>query len=132
MAFFAALTSGVALLEPAVAHTSEQFKISKAKAAIACGTLMLLFGFGSLYSLEFLDFLDTGLTAPILLPFSALMVVLFVGWRLDRSIIDAELNHNDRGLGNFLLLMVRYIAPLMILIILVAGVRDKYFPTLTV
>lgn len=132
MAFFAALTSGVALLEPAVAHASEQLKISKAKAAIICGALMLLFGFGSLYSLEFLDFLDTGLTAPILLPFSALMVVLFVGWRLDRGIIEAELNHNDRRLGNFLLLMVRYIAPLMILIILIAGVRDKYFPAVPV
>lgn len=130
MAFFAALTTGVALLEPAVAHTSEQQKISKAKAAIGCGVVMVIVGFGSLYSLKFLDFLDTGLTAPILLPFSALMVVLFVGWRLDRSIIDAELSDGDRGLGNFLLVMVRYVAPLMITVILIAGIRDKYFPTL--
>ncbi len=130
MAFFAALTTGVALLEPAVAHASEQLKISKAKAALGCGAMMVLVGFGSLYSLTFLDFLDTGLTAPILLPFSALMVVVFVGWRLDRSIIDAELSERDRGLGNFLLVMIRYVAPIMITIILIAGIRDKYFPTL--
>jgi len=96
MAFFSALTTGVALLEPSVAHASEHLKISKAKAAIYVGIVMILVGFGSLFSIEFLDFLDGGLTAPILLPLSALLVVLFVGWRLDKSIIDAELSDNDR------------------------------------
>jgi len=127
MAFFSALTTGVALLEPSVAHASEHFKISKAKAAIYVGIVMILVGFGSLFSIEFLDFLDGGLTAPILLPLSALLVVLFVGWRLDKSIIDAELSDNDRKLGKFLLLMIRYLAPLMITIILVAGIQQKYF-----
>jgi len=127
MAFFSALTTGVALLEPSVAHASEHLKISKAKAAIYVGIVMILVGFGSLFSIEFLDFLDGGLTAPILLPLSALLVVLFVGWRLDKSIIDAELSDNDRKLGKFLLLMIRYLAPLMITIILVAGIQQKYF-----
>jgi NSS family neurotransmitter:Na+ symporter len=127
MAFFSALTTGVALLEPSVAHASEQLKISKAKAAISIGILMIIVGFGSLYSMPFLDFLDGGLTAPILLPFSALLVVLFVGWRLDQSIIDAELSDSDRRLGKFLLLMIRYLAPLMITIILIAGIEQKYF-----
>jgi NSS family neurotransmitter:Na+ symporter len=127
MAFFSALTTGVALLEPSVAHASEQLKISKAKAAISIGILMIIVGFGSLYSMPFLDFLDGGLTAPILLPFSALLVVLFVGWRLDQSIIDAELSDSDRRLGKFLLLMIRYLAPLMIAIILIAGIEQKYF-----
>jgi len=127
MAFFSALTTGVALLEPSVAHASEHFKISKAKAAIYVGVVMVAVGFGSLFSIEFLDFLDGGLTAPILLPFSALLVVLFVGWRLDKNIIDAELSDSDRKLGNFLLLMIRYLAPLMITIILIAGIQQKYF-----
>ncbi|MFQ3244352.1 MAG: NSS family neurotransmitter:Na+ symporter [Arenicella sp.] len=127
MAFFSALTTGVALLEPSVAHVAEQLKISKVKAAISVGLLMLIVGFGCLYSIEFLNFLDGGLTAPILLPFSALLVVLFVGWRLDKSIIDAELSDSDRQLGKFLLLMIRYLAPLMISIILIAGIQQKYF-----
>ncbi len=127
MAFFSALTTGVALLEPSVAHTAEHFKINKAKAAIYVGIVMIVVGFGSLYSTEFLDFLDGGLTAPILLPLSALLVVLFVGWRLDKNIVDAELSDNDRKLGKFLLLMIRYLAPLMITIILIAGIQQKYF-----
>lgn len=127
MAFFAALTTGVALLEPSVAHLSEETKMSKAKAALVMGAAMILVGLGCLYSIEFLDFLDTGLTAPILLPFSALMVVLFVGWRLDRTIIANELSDEDRKLGEFLLLLVRYVAPIMISIILIAGIVDKYF-----
>ena len=127
MAFFSALTTGVALLEPSVAHASEQLGISKAKAAILVGSAMILIGLGSLYSIEFLDFLDGGLTAPILLPLSALIVVLFVGWRLDKKIITAELSESHQKLGQFLLLMIRYLAPLMITVILVAGIHQKYF-----
>ena len=127
MAFFAALTTGVALLEPSVAHASEHFKISKVKAANIVGIVMILVGFGSLFSLEFLDFLDTGLTAPLLLPFSALMIVLFVGWRLDKAIISDEFTQEDRKLGEFLLFMIKYVAPIMISVILVAGIQDKYF-----
>ena len=127
MAFFAALTTGVAMLEPAVAHLSEQFKIAKSKAALYVGLPMIAVGFICLYSLEFLDFLDTGLTATILLPFSALIGVLFVGWRLDRAIIDSELSSDDRAFGHFLLFLVRYVAPIMIMVILLAGIRAKYF-----
>jgi len=129
MAFFAALTTGVAMLEAPVAHVAEQLKTSKAKAALIVGIPMVAVGYGSLYSMQFLDFLDGGLTAPILLPFSALMGVLFVGWRLDRTITDAELGSDDQALGHFLLFFIRYVAPLMITIILFAGIRAKYFPT---
>ncbi|MEM7358345.1 MAG: sodium-dependent transporter [Pseudomonadota bacterium] len=130
MAFFAALTTGVAMLEVPAAYVAEQFNLTKAKAAIYMGIAMVAVGFVCLYSMDFLNFLDGGLTAPILLPVSALMVVLFVGWRLDRAIIEAEFTDEDRKLGNFLLLLVRYVAPVMIALILFAGVRDKYFPTL--
>jgi NSS family neurotransmitter:Na+ symporter len=87
-------------------------------------------GFVCLYSPAFLDFLDVGLTAPVLLPLSALMVVLFVGWRLNRAVIEAEFTDADRKLGHFLLFFVRYVAPVMITLILIAGIRDKYFPGL--
>lgn len=127
MAFFAALTTGVAMLEPAVSHIAEQFKASKAKAALYVGIPLIAVGFISLYSLTFLDFLDSGLTAPILLPFSALAGVLFVGWRLDRTITESELSHDDRTIGHFLLFLVRYVAPLMITIILYVSIRSEYF-----
>lgn len=130
MAFFAALTTGVAMLEVPAAHLSEQFKITKARSAIYMGVAMIAVGFVCLYSPGFLDFLDVGLTAPVLLPLSALLVVLFVGWRLDRAIMEAEFSDADRKLGHFLLFFVRYVAPVMITLILIAGIRDKYFPGL--
>jgi SNF family Na+-dependent transporter len=60
MDFFTALTTGCDLLEPAVAHLTEQKKFSKAKAAIIAGAVMISVGFSSLYSITFLDFLGCG------------------------------------------------------------------------
>ena len=130
MAFFAALTTGVAMMEVPVSHLAETKNISKAKAALIVGALLVIVGFGSLYSMAFLDFLDTGFTGPILLPFSGLVVVLFVGWRLNNTIIDEQFDDDDRALGNFLLLFVRYVAPIMIFLIMVVGIKGKYFPDL--
>lgn len=129
MGFFAALTTGVALLEPSVAHLAEETSMNKAQAALTVGLAMIVVGFGCVFSMEFLDFLDGGLTAPILLPFSGLVVVLFIGWRLDRAIIDGQLTDEDRRFGQVLLFLIRYVAPIMIAVILVAGIQNKYFPS---
>ena len=130
MAIFAALTTGVALLEPAVAHASEQLGIGRGRATIYLGITAIVLGFGSLYSLQFMDLLDSKLTAAILMPFSALLIVVFVGWRLNRTIYDAEFSEQDRTLANFLLFMLKYVAPIMITVILLAGIQSNYFPTL--
>ena len=127
MAFFAALTTTVSLIEPTAEHVSEQFGITKPRAALICGAGIVALGAGSLYSLQFMDFLDTGLTAPIMLPFSALVIVLFVGWRLKASILDDQLDEKDKALAGFLLLLVRYLAPIMITIIMVYGIVERYF-----
>lgn len=130
MATFAALTTAVAFLEPCVAYITERYGIVRSRAALYVGIAMLGVGFICLHSMDFLNFLDGGLTATITLPLSALILVLFVGWRLDKKIIDAELSDADRKLGAVLLVLIRYIAPLMISIIFIAGIRDKYFPDL--
>ncbi len=126
MAFFAALTTAVALLEPAVAHIAEEFKMEKFRAALIGGAIMTLIGLGSLYSLEFLDFLDQGLTAPITLPLSALIIVIFLGWRIERKLLEHEFTEADAKLGRGLLFIMKYIAPLLITSILLAGIHDRY------
>ena len=127
MALFAALTTGVALIEPMTAHISEQLKLSKAKAALITGSAMIALGFGSLFSGEFMDFLDKDLTANVLLPFSALLIVSFVGWRMNQKILNDEIGAQDLGLAKFLLFMTRFFAPLMIAVILISGIIDSYF-----
>ena len=127
LAFFAAITSSVSLLEPSVAWVSEQFKLTKAKAAWITGAAVLTLGFGSVYSAEFFDFIDTGLVGPIIAPLSALLVVLFTGWRLNKEILDQELGGEGEALGRFLMIFVKYAAPVFVGIVLIMGIVDRWF-----
>lgn len=126
LAFFAAITSSVSLLEPSVAFVAEKFNITKSKAAWITGALITTVGFGSLYSSEFFDFIDTGLAGPILAPLSALLIVLFTGWRLKASIIDQEIGGEGEKLGRFIMFFVRFIAPVFMTFVLVYGIYGKY------
>ena len=126
LAFFAAITSSVSLLEPSVAWVSEQFKLTKAKAAWITGGAMIALGFCSVFSMKFFDFIDTGLVGPIIAPLSALLVVLFTGWRLNQKIIDEELGGEGEALGRFLMIFVKYIAPVFMGLVLISGIWSKY------
>jgi NSS family neurotransmitter:Na+ symporter len=126
LAFFAALTTALALLEPTAEYIKERTGITKQKAALYGGLGVMAVGSICLFSMDFLNFLDVDVTATIMLPLSALLVVLFVGWRLDKLILDDQLSADERALGRFLLIMVKYIAPLMIATILFAGISDRY------
>lgn len=127
LAFFAAITSSVSLLEPTTAYVAEKLKVSKAKAAWISGGAITALGLGSLYSPKFFDFIDTGLAGPILAPLSALLIVLFTGWRLKKAIIDEEIGGEGEALGRFIMIFVRWIAPVFMGIVLVLGIWDKYF-----
>lgn len=126
LAIFAAVTSSISLLEPIVAWVAEKFSMTKKKAAWIMGGLMVLFGLGSVVSQAFFDFIDTGLTGPIMLPLSALLVVLFTGWRLNKKIIAGELHEHDKALGGMLLFLTRYVAPIFVTAVLVYKIYDKY------
>lgn len=126
LAFFAAVTSSVSLLEPSVAYLAEKAKLTKAKAAWITGAAIMALGLVSLYSLEFMDFLDGGLAGPILAPLSALLIVLFTGWRLNKAILAEELSGPGEALGKFVLFFVRFIAPLFMGIVLFFGTWDRW------
>ncbi len=125
LAFFAAITSSISLLEPSVAWVAEQFKLTKAKAAWFTGGAIVALGFGSVYSQAFFDFIDTGLVGPIIAPLSALLVVLFTGWRLDKKILDEQLGGEGEALGRFLMIFVKYVAPIFVGFVLLSGVLSK-------
>ena len=127
MAFFAALTTAIALLEPMVAQLSEQTGKSRSFAACAAGSVMTVIGLVCLFSLEFLDFLDKTLTTTFMLPVAALLVVSFVGWRLDRQIVEDEIAIKDSRLAQCLMICTKYVSPLLITIVFVAGVHSRYF-----
>lgn len=130
LAFFAAVTSSVSLLEPSVAYLAEKLKIAKAKAAWITGAAIMALGLLSLYSLEFMDLIDGGIAGPILAPLSALLVVLFTGWRLNKAILAQELSGPGEALGKFILFFVRFIAPVFMGIVLVFGTIDRWIAPL--
>lgn len=131
LAFFAAITSSVSLLEPSVAFVSERFKMSKAKAAWVAGAAMIAVGLISVFGVApggdtyALDAIDT-FTGQVMLPLAGLLIVLFVGWRVDKSIIATEFAGSE-GLGNALLILTRFVAPIFVGVVFVSSVYGAYF-----
>ncbi len=130
LAFFAAITSSVSLLEPSVAYLAEKTGWKKAKAAWVTGGAIALLGLVSLYYSSFFDFIDTGLTGPILAPLSALLIVLFTGWRLNKAILAQELDGPGRALGQFIMIFVKYVAPIFMGLVLILGIYGKWIAPL--
>ena len=134
LAFFAAITSSVSLLEPSAAFVQERFNMSKAKAAWIMGAIMIAIGLISVFGQTadnptfMLDAID-GFTGNVMLPLAGLLIVIFVGWRLDRAIV-AEQFAGSEALGNVLLALTKYVAPLFVLIVLASSVWQTYLRAL--
>tara|TARA_R110000824_G_scaffold163733_5_gene339519 strand:+ start:4353 stop:5822 length:1470 start_codon:yes stop_codon:yes gene_type:complete len=136
MVFFAALTSSVALLEASVSWAIGRFKKPRWLVTIILGGLAFLIGawasfsFNSQADFHPFDFMVFSgqpvfgiideLTAKILLPTSALLVAIFVGWVADRRLIDSE-NGLDGNLHRTWLFLVRWLCPVVISAILLFG-----------
>ena len=128
----AALTSTISLHEVATAYVHEEHKVSRKRAAIIVSAGVMVLGiisslsFGLLKDftiggLNFFDLLDY-LTAKIMLPFGGLLVSLFVGWRIDKKILKAELtNHGSASFYFFTTyaFLLKYIAPIAITLIFI-------------
>ncbi len=127
LAIFAAVTSSISLLEPTVAWLIEKFNISRVTAASIAGLAMWGLGFGSIYFVGFMDVIDKQLTGAILLPLTGLLAILFVGWRMKKAIVNEQMHGVSPGLQKFMIVLVRYVAPIFVLIVLLAGIHDKYF-----
>ena len=132
----AALTSSISMCEVGVAYLVEEKGMSRLKATllIFAGTWTL----GTLCSLSFgplsevhlfgdtiFDFCDK-LTSNYLMTFGSLLFVLFVGWKMDRAAVCREFTNNGTLRANsflfgLLYFLIRYIAPVVILIIFVTS-----------
>ena len=124
LAFFAAITSSVSLLEPSAAFVKERFNVSKAKAAWIVGALMILIGLISVFGqtadnpTAALDAID-GFTGQWMLPLAGLLIVIFVGWRLDRAIINEQFEGSE-ALGKVLLMFTKFVAPVFVALVLLS------------
>ena len=127
----AALTSTISLHEVVTAYLNERFTISRNRAAmlvtgfcVATGILSSL-SLGAwdakFFSLSFFDLLDF-VTAKLMLPLGGLLVCLFVGWYLKRSVSYEELTNYGLQKATYFpvyMFILRYFAPIAITLIFV-------------
>lgn len=125
----AALTSTLSLHETVTAFLHEQ-GLTRRRAAwvvsgvsIAFGTLCALsFGlmqdFKPFFGMSFFDFFDYA-TAKIFLPTGGIVISLFVGWKLDRSIVMEELSDAKKPLMRLLIFLLKWFAPIAIALVLI-------------
>lgn len=133
----AAWSSTISLLEPGVAYVTERFKVSRpqANALIAGGAWLL--GIGSVLSFNawqdvsvllgmnvfgFLDFF----TQRVMLPLGGLLIALFVGWVVRRELLHHEMKPRSEVLFSTWLWLLKYLCPVALLVILLAGVWDQF------
>lgn len=130
-----ALGSAVALAEPGVSYFSERLRLKRPLAALAVGvqtwalSLLCALSFNLWADLRFVndytlfELLDN-VTVLILLPLVALFTALYVGYALHREVLRVELYRESKYFFFLWRAALRYIAPPVILVIMLAAVID--------
>ena len=109
----------------------DKFHISRNKAAIIIFSTSVILGIPSslgngiwanikLLGMDFLTFFDY-LSNSVLMPLVALLTCILVGWRIGTKPIEEEMTRNGEKFGrrSIYRVMIKYIAPVFLVIILV-------------
>ena len=121
----AALTSTISLMEVVTVYISEEHKISRRKALLLVVIGVLVLGTISAISSQFFNILDVA-SAKVMLPVGGLFISLFVGWYLDKKIVQPQLTNDGKiKLGVSSLkgysFILKFLAPIAILLIFLYG-----------
>jgi neurotransmitter:Na+ symporter, NSS family len=130
---FAAWTSAISLMEPAVAWLIERSSVSRLQAAVGIGGVIWLLGFLTVLSFgawsdvtflrgTFFDNIDY-LTNNVLLPVGGLAIVVFAGWVMTRNSTADELDPMAGRAYRMWRLMARYVAPVALVLVLINAIR---------
>ena len=118
----AALSSSISLLEPCVAYMSEENILSRKGSAQIISLFVWVLGIGSALSFNiwsdfsligdrnFLDSMDF-IANQILLPLGGMLIAIFVGWFMKKSLIVDELGPINNYLYVLWRFFVKFIAP---------------------
>jgi len=129
---FAAWTSAISLLEPAVAFLVENRGMKRTRATLLIAITTWLLGLltvmsfaGWKFSFEFagatktdgfFDILDI-LTTNFMLPLGGLAIALFAGWAMKRAAVMEELGSGDNLGFRLWYLLIRYVSPVAVVIL---------------
>lgn len=130
----AALTSTISVAEVSVAFVQKRFKKSRLAATLIMMCPIFVFSaisslsFGELsdfkiFGYTFFNFLDN-FTTNIMLPLTALVGVLFIGWFAPKNTLMNQITNYgtaNRRIAPVINFIIRYPAPIIILAILISG-----------
>ena len=121
----AALSSSISLLEPGVAYLSEEGILTRKRSAEIISCIAWILGVGSALSFNvwsdfhlisernFLDSMDF-VANQILLPLGGMLIAIFVGWFMKKSLIEDELGSINTSLYFLWRFFVKFIAPVCV------------------
>ena len=136
LVLFAALTSSVSLMETVVSIFQDTFHWSRKFTCtlVMLGCLVLALpsslGYGLLdwiapLGFSLLDFFDF-ISNSVLMPIVALLTCLFVGWVVKPKLVVDEVKRSSRfPREKLFVVVIRYVAPICILLVLISSVLDK-------
>lgn len=130
---FAAWSSAISLIEPAVAWLVENRGYTRIYASVVAGVATWLFGLLTVFSfniwsdfkplaigvfadMTLFDLLDY-LTANIMLPLGGLLIAVFAVWQMSRQSSMEELRMGERFFYPLWRFLVRYITPIAVIIV---------------
>lgn len=130
---FAAWTSAISLIEPAVAWLVENRGMSRVRATLWVGLVTWVLGLGSVFSFNiwsgdgyklmgktFFDLLDY-LAANIMLPLGGLFIALFAGWFMAKTSSQDELDLQGNGYKLWWG-VIRYVSPLAVVLVFLRAI----------
>lgn len=138
---FAAWTSAISLIEPAVAWLVENRGVTRVFASVVAGGVTWLFGLLTVFSFNIwsevkllsaipvfedstiFDLLDY-LTANIMLPLGGLLIAVFAAWKMTRASSMDELAMGDGFFYRLWRFLVRYITPVAVTIIFLYAIKE--------
>ncbi|MFV1992775.1 MAG: sodium-dependent transporter [Acidiferrobacterales bacterium] len=124
---FAAWTSAISLIEPAVAWLVENHNMTRRKASVVAGFVTWFVGIGTVLSFNlaenitlfgktFFDLLDY-LTANIMLPLGGFVLAIFATWALSKKDSMHELEMGEGFRYSLWFYLVKFVAPIAVLIV---------------
>lgn len=137
LAGIAATGAMLSLLEVPVAFLNERMGLSRWKATLATILPLALIGSTAalsnslladfkLFGMTMFDLFDF-FTSNVLLPVGGLFLAMFVGWAWGKPALERELSNegklNNQKLISWFLIIVRFITPVLILLILLRGLK---------
>ncbi|PIE42384.1 MAG: sodium-dependent transporter [Gammaproteobacteria bacterium] len=137
LVIIAALSSSISMVEPFVKWFEERFGLSRFATTFTYCLVVWAFGLLSLLSFNIwadVDVLGTGknpfdlldfITSSILLPLGGLLISLYVGWAMDKTISREQLFSLNGFFFTLWLVIMRFIVPVLIGLVFLSSILGE-------